>query len=132
MWGNLFRVIGWGLLWILLFWVSRANHPTAMLNASATTLMIVASVAAFAVIARNSNSNSAAFKFGAVALSIVCAGVLVALAIGAVYDVEIGPDPRRFSLAANIVMDTVVVAILVALMGALNWGLRCLGFESQS
>ena len=129
---NLVRLIGWALLWALLFWVSRANHPTFMLNATATTLMVLASVVAFAVIMQTSNGTSVILKLCSGALGIIGAGVMAALAIRGVYDIEIGPDPRRFGLAANIGMDTAIVAVLVTLMGALNWSLRRCGLKGQS
>ncbi|HLY07516.1 MAG TPA: hypothetical protein VKR31_17350 [Rhizomicrobium sp.] len=122
----------WAVLWVLLFWVSRANHPTVMLDAVATTLMVMASAAAFAIIVQASRSTSAITKICAVALAIVGGGILAALAIHAVYDIEVGPDPRRFGLMANIGMDTAVVAVSVTLVGAAEWGLRRVGFKSQS
>lgn len=132
MWNNAIRLAGWLTLWALLFWISRANHPTSTLNVAATTLMILAAIAAFAVILQTSRNASAAFKFGTAAFSVIGAGILAALAIGIVYDIEIGPNPRRFGLAANIVMDTVVVAALVMLMSAFDWGLNRLGFKNAN
>lgn len=129
--GNLVRALGWAILWVFLFWISRANHPTVMLNAAATTLMILASAVAFAVITQASGSTSVIAKGCAIALSIVGGGILAALAIRAVYDFVVGPDPRRFGLMANIEMDTAVVAVLVTLMGALDWSFRRTGFKRQ-
>lgn len=127
---NLIRAMGWAVLWVLLFWVSRANHPTALLNAAATTLMVMASAAAFAVM-QTSRSTSAVTKVLSAALCIIGAGILAALAIRGVYDIEVGPDPRRFGLAANIGMDSAVVAVLLALMGAIEWNLRRFGLKSR-
>lgn len=127
---SLIRTMGWALLWVLLFWVSRANHPTAMLNAAATTLMVLASAAAFAVIIQSFKSSSGMLRVCSAPLSIIGAGILAALAIRAIYDLEIGPDPRRFGLGANIGMDTAVVAVLVTIMGAVNWSLRRFGRTS--
>ena len=129
---NLVRVMGWGVLWVLLFWISRANHPTSMLNVAATTVMVLFSVAAFTVITQTSRNAPVVLKLAGAASCIIGAGVLAALAVRTVYDIEIGPDPRRFGLVANIAMDTAVVAALVTLMGGLQWSLRRLGFKSQS
>lgn len=128
--GNLVRATVWAALWVLLFWISRANHPTAMLNAAATTLMVLASATAF-VVMRTFRSTSAVTRVLSAALCIIGAGIVAALAIRAVYDVEVGPDPRRFGLAANIGMDSAVVAVLVVLMGAVDWNLRRFGFRSR-
>lgn len=131
--GSLVRATVWAALWAFLFWVSRANHPTAMLNAAATTLMVLAAAAAFAVLMQAATRRmSALLKVCIAALCIITAGVVAALAIQAVYDVEIGPDPRRFGMADNIGMDSAVVAVLVALAAALDWSLRRLGIRSQS
>lgn len=77
--------------------------------------MMFASLAALGIIVQIFRSSSAIIRFGGAALCIVAGGVVAALAISAIYDVEAGPDPRRFSLAANVAMDTVVVAVLAAL-----------------
>lgn len=129
---NLLRIIGWGALWVLLFWISRANHPTSMLNAAATTIMVLSAIAASAVIAQTSRNASVVWKLSVAAICIIGAGVLAALAIRVVYDIAIGPDPRRFGVAANIGMDTAVVAVLVTIMAGLDVSLRRFGLEGRS
>ena len=121
---KLIRGIGWVALWILLFWISRPNHPTSMLNATATTVMVLFSIAAFVIIARSSRNAPFVLKLSVTAICIVGAGVLAALAIRVVYDIAIGPDPRRFGLATNIAMDTAVVVVLVTIMAGLEFSMR--------
>lgn len=80
---------------------------------------------------QTSRSTSAVTKVLSAALCIIGAGILAAPAIRGVYDIEVGPDPRRFGLAANIGMDSAVVAVLLALMGAIEWNLRRFGLKSR-
>ena len=42
-------------------------------------------------------------------------GVLSAVTISAIYDRLLGPDPRRFGFASNVLMDTAVVIAAMAL-----------------
>jgi hypothetical protein len=86
--------------------------------------MVCAAIAAHWAISIVGKGVTPALKFAFAIVCILCGGIVVALAIHAVYDVAIGPDPRRFGLVTNIGMDTAVVAALVALMSGLDWYLR--------
>ena len=78
---GLIRFIGWIALWALLFRVSRANHPTVALNIAATSLMIIAAIAAFTITMQTTKNRSTARRLGMAAICILGAGVLAALAI---------------------------------------------------
>jgi ammonia channel protein AmtB len=111
-------------LWILLFRVSRNNHPTAELNAIATTIMTVAAALSFLVISRIFAGRPMFVRACAGALVLLLSGTLAAMAISGVYDLEIGPDPRRISAITNIELDTVVVVVFAAVLGGLDRILR--------
>jgi len=48
-------------------------------------------------------------------------GLATALVIHVIYDALLGPDPRRFKLTTNIVMDTTFVLINVLVAAMVAW-----------
>lgn len=120
-------IVGCLGLWVLLYWVSRNNHPTAELNAVATTIMTVAAAVSFLVMPRIFRGRAVLVRACACALVLLVSGTLVAMAISGVYDREIGPDPRRIGTVTNIELDTLVVVVFAAILAGLDRILRYLG-----
>ncbi len=50
-------------------------------------------------------------QLGLSILALVVVGFLAAILIHVVYDVLLGPDPRRFSVAPNVLMDVAFVGV---------------------
>lgn len=93
--------IAWVSLWVLLFVISRQNHPTVILNASATTVLIGAGVSVYLLAARR----GWAIGFA----SVVIGGIAAAATITMIYDLLDGPDPRRFDFLLNVESDSGIV-----------------------
>ncbi len=100
--------------------ISRDNHPTLALDAAATSVLIGASVIAFVLLARTAPfdgrpTSAAQTLIAALTICALC-GLAAAATITGIYNVMDGPDPRRFSFATNVKLDTIVVAVGVLLV----------------
>jgi len=100
-------LIACGLFFGALVAVSVNNHPTLMLNLVASGIMTIASFLVF-LIFRQVPARGA-MNYAMVGCSSLVAGAAAAVAISLVYDVLWGPDPLRFGMGQNVVMDTAVV-----------------------
>ncbi len=101
-----FHLTCWPLAYTVWLVTTTAYHPNWTLRFSCT-LTLVAMSALFACFCTPHS-----LRFGAIAASLTAllgCGLIAALIIHMLYDWSIGPDPRRFQLSTNIVMDIVVV-----------------------
>jgi hypothetical protein len=101
------RNAAFALFFVALVLVSRNNHPTLELNLIASAIMTLASAAVFGLAGRLHGFSPG--HLVRVALTGLVAGAVSAFLISQVYDALRGPDPLRFSLQDNIMMDTAVV-----------------------
>ena len=125
----LWQIVGWFGLWLFWFVVSRHNHPTLVLDAIATAVLV--SAVALAVYANHFWLRPRlwrAKRFTEYALAMLVAlGVLAlgcVLLIQQVYDLLWGPDPRRFGFWANLGLDFSGLAIHVLAITACTWIFR--------
>lgn len=106
-------VVAWGLVFVCWMIVSRHNHPTLALNGIATFVLVGCSAIGVlfwkhAFAGREYIARTALRVTGVIAL-----GTVAAVVIRFFYDMILGPDPRRFSFSANLVMDITFVAVHV-------------------
>ena len=85
---------------------TTAYHPNWTLRVVCTFILVAAS-AIYACCFAPPERTFPAIAFSSLAL--LACGIVTAVLIHVVYDWSIGPDPRRFGLAQNILMDTAVV-----------------------
>ena len=103
-----FHGVYWAAAYFLWLSLTTAYHPTWPLRILSTGVLVAAS-ALFSCRFITRELKLKPLMLSAVAL-IVC-GAVAALVISGIYDVLLGPDPRRFALTSNIVMDTAFVFI---------------------
>ncbi len=104
----------WILLWAFWTFVSRDHHPTLLIDAVATGMLMVASAAGFYW---NVNLLWPRLRarlpvYGAaLAVTIFGLAVVTAYAISLFYDVAWGPDPARYGFWDNVGLDAVWIAV---------------------
>lgn len=109
----------WLALWAFWTLATRAYHPDLRLASLATACLVAASAAAVHLDARLlvprylRARRPAAYAVALAAILLAC-GLLAAATIHLLYDALLGPDPRRFSFAVNVALDTAFVALHVA------------------
>ena len=104
----IFHVVFW--LSAFIFWLitTTAYHPSWVLRFLSTSVLVFFS-AVFACRFTPSKLTINQVLLSVVAL--VASGIVAALLIHVAYDVLHGPDPLRFTLASNIVMDTTFIFV---------------------
>jgi len=110
-------IVVWGLVFAFWFFVSRNNHPTLLLNALATSVLVGCSAAGVLVWQQAFSRRSFVVRTALRILCVVALGMMAAVIIRLFYDLLLGPDPRRFSFVSNLVMDIAFVAIHVLVAG---------------
>ncbi len=103
--------------WLVL---SRGKHPNWAMGLVCTSVLVGAS--AFYAIALSPNGNTAN-RVGFSLLALIACGMLAATAIHGLYDIFIGPDPRRFSFASNAAMDTCLILANTMAARIMAWAL---------
>jgi hypothetical protein len=92
----------WPLVAIFWFVVSEQNHPTLSLRIASTLIPVGASALYyFRFLPTTANVKGV----GKAVLWLMILGTVAALLISVLYDVAVGPDPLRFTLLENAVMD---------------------------
>lgn len=130
----IFHAVFWTFAFAVWLVSTRAYHPTWTLRVACTFILVAAS-AIYACCFAPRQRNFPALAVSSLAL--LACGLAAALLVHIVYDWSLGPDPRRFSLAKNIVMDTAVVLfnttcayatamLLQRVLGRPLWRLRSL------
>lgn len=113
---------------VFFFWlfISREHHPTLLIDALATAMLVA--VSALTVYA---NSRLLVPKFwkrglygqyaGALLLTIAALALVAVVLIGWMYDALWGPDPARFGFGTNFVYECVFISVhLVAASGLMK------------
>ena len=111
------------VFWVaaFVFWLvtTRSYHPNWTLRVACTSILVGAS-AVFAILFSPRVVTWKSAVAGLFALVII--GFVTATAIHVLYDLLIGPDPRRFSFPQNLWMDIVFVFT----NAAIAWLVCCL------
>jgi hypothetical protein len=106
---------------VVLVALTRGNHATLHLAVLASSAFVLS--ADLGERASRRMASGLALKviafFGVAAFC----GVVSALLISVAYDRVVGPDPLRFGLATNIVMDTTIIGLLMGLFRLSSWRL---------
>jgi hypothetical protein len=122
----LVQALAWVALWGFWVVVSRHNHPSLVLNAVASALL----VATFAgtvhlnqlrLIPRLWDARRFTVYGGALLLAMGGLALACTAAIHIVYDLLWGPDPARFGFWTNFGMEFVLIAIHVLVASASIW-----------
>ena len=113
-------IVVWGLVFVFWFVVSRNNHPTSLLNALATSILVGCSAVGVLVWRHAFSGRRFPVRTALRVLCVVVLGTLAALIIRLIYDLLLGPDPRRFSFVSNLMMDIGFVAIHVLVAGVVS------------
>ena len=105
------------------FWLvlTTGNHPDWTLRILATGILVGMS-ALYAI--RWSPRKLTAKHLFASSLALLGCGLVAAVTISLIYDAWIGPDPRRFSLLANLSMDTAVLLVNTVLAAVFAWTVK--------
>jgi hypothetical protein len=98
--------------------VSLNNHPTLTLNLFATGVFILCADVGERVSSRE--RQKPALRYVLFVAAACVGGGVAAATIGLAYDAAIGPDPRRFSLMSNIMMDSIIVGFIMLLLRAMQ------------
>lgn len=98
----------WSVLWIFWFFVSGDHHPTALINAIVTTLLLATYAAGvylnhLVLIPRLGARRPLYWGALLLVMSVLTAAVVIAIQL--VYDALLGPDPRRFGFWLNFGLD---------------------------
>ncbi len=113
-----FHLTFWILAFVFWLMATTDNHPN-WTSRVASTLILTGMSAFFACCFTPRTFRASKILISLVAL--LGCGISAAVGIHVLYDVLIGPDPRRFPLSTNIGIDTAVILFntIVAAFGAL-------------
>ena len=111
------QAVVWGLVFAFWFVASRNNHPTPLLNTLATSILVGCSAVGVLVWKQAFSGRPFVVRTASRVLCVVALGTLAAVIIRLIYDLLLGPDPRRFSFVSNLMMDIAFVAIHVLIAG---------------
>lgn len=119
---NVNAVVFHSLYWLVAYfgWLfATVNyHPSWTLRILCTAILVVAS-AGYSCFFSPRQLSLKSFLRSSAALIVI--GVVAAIAIHLIYDAILGPDPRRFPLTSNLVMDTVFVLANSCIAGLIAW-----------
>lgn len=115
----------WIVVWLFWVWLARFHHPTLQLNMLASGVLVIACAIAVhfgepSTRGRPVDGDGSAneehlrvniFHWLHMAVRIVALAVVAALIITWLYNQLWGPDPLRYTLAVNLVMDATFIAL---------------------
>ena len=111
-------------VWLML---TMSYHPNWTLRLIATALLVGGSAFYACCLTPRAWSGWPWIRSG---MALIGCGVTTALMIHVIYDMLLGPDPRRFPLANNMVMDTAFVLFNTAIAALVAWILSRLTSKS--
>ncbi len=104
-------VVVWSVVFVFWMILSRHNHPTLVLNSIATFVLVGCSAVGAEFWKRAFVGRTFALRTIMRLAGIIALGAIAAVVIRLFYDMILGPDSRRFSFVANLLMDITFVAI---------------------
>ena len=105
---SLFHLLYWSSAYFCWLFSTTTSHPNWTLRILCTGVLVTASaVYACRFTPQKLELKNVTFS---VVMLMLC-GTLAALLIHVLYDALLGPDPRRFSLTSNVIMDITFVLV---------------------